>query len=202
MWLGLNSVEFEAVNDLENLPDRAAAIVAATILEAALESRLRAELPDLKIKEKATLLDRMFSGSGPIATFSSQINLGYMLKIYDESAWRDMDRIRGIRNDFAHETGIGSFSVESVRDRCFNLKICDSHFSNTDANPFVTFVESVCPENLRFSVNNLEHKLSDPKQRYLLCIMYYTTFFAAAGFSPSISPDRTTRHTVLRSGPV
>jgi hypothetical protein len=102
-----------------------------------------------------------------------------MLKIYDEQAWRDLDIIRDIRNDFAHRTGIGSFSAASVRDRCENLKACETHFSerNEYEGWFISTAESSnAPLEMQIQIMDLNARLADARQRYLMCIQYYSAY--------------------------
>jgi hypothetical protein len=73
MWTNLSPDETAAINELESLPDRAAGIVGATILESGLGDRLKRETADFVIKERVTLHQRMFNHSGPIGSFSAQI---------------------------------------------------------------------------------------------------------------------------------
>ena len=193
MWVDLNGAELAVVRELEALPDRAAAIVGATILESRLEARLRKELADFTIKEKLTMHDRMFKSSGPLSAFSAQINLGFMLRLYDESAWRDMDRIRNIRNDFAHVTEIGSFNERSVADRCANFRACDTSFFDTDKESHLTCTVGANADvglvgKLELFIHGVTEKLSNPRHRYLLCVMYYTAFLGLPAFLLSARP--------------
>ena len=175
MWVNLTPEEQVALRELDDLSDRAAAIVGATILEARLDERLRHVMRDLAIKSGQTLHDRMFNNSGALATFSARINIAYMCGIYNESVWRDLNLIRDLRNDFAHQTAIGSFKDQSVVARCANLKACELHFRTAQAGDHIMSVdESVDGTTFTFTILGLESKLKDARQRYLLCIMYYT----------------------------
>jgi hypothetical protein len=182
MWVNLKPEEVAAIAELDSLPDRAAGIVGATILESRLGDRLKRETPSFVIKEKNTLHQRMFSHQGPLGTFSARINLGFMLKIYDEQAWRDLDVIRDIRNDFAHTTGIGSFDTASVRNRCANLKVCDSaaHFCEFKSaeGVLISSAESDGFTEMMLHVPDLDARRADPRQRYLLCVKYYAAYLA------------------------
>lgn len=180
MWVNLSLEEAAAIKELQSLPDRAAGIVGATILESRLGERLKKETADLAIKEKITLHERMFHHSGPLGSFSARINLGFMLKIYDEEAWRDLDIIRSVRNDFAHLTGIGSFNTDTVRDRCGNLKACDTRFSDQEKDHPWDISTAYSTNSLEMSMRaeNLEAKRADPRQRYLMCIQYYSAYLS------------------------
>jgi hypothetical protein len=180
MWVNLKPEEVAAIAELDSLPDRAAGIVGATILESRLGDRLKRETPSFVIKEKNTLHQRMFNYRGPLGSFSARIDLGFMLKIYDEQAWRDLDVIRDIRNSFAHATEIGSFNTASVRNRCENLKVCDSaaHFCEfkSDDGVLISTAESANFTEMMLHVPDLDARRADPRQRYLLCVKYYAAY--------------------------
>jgi hypothetical protein len=175
MWVNLTPAEQVALRELDDLSDRAAAIVGATILEARLEERLRHAMCNLTIRSGQTLHDRMFNNSGALATFSGRINIAYMCGIYNESVWRDLNLIRDLRNDFAHQTEIGSFEDQSVAARSANLKACDVHFQNAQAGDRIMAVEETDDGlTFTFAIRDLESQLKDARRRYLLCVMYYT----------------------------
>ncbi len=96
--------------------DRGTALVAAAWLDDALEARLRAAFrPDKAVA------DGLFRPDGPLGSFAARINLGYLLDLIEPTARKDLDRIRGIRNDFAHGRHDLRFATPSVRDRCREL---------------------------------------------------------------------------------
>ena len=96
--------------------DRGTALVAAAWLDDALEARIRAEFrPD-----KGTA-DDLFRPDGGLGSFSARIKLAYLLDLIESTARKDLDRIRGIRNDFAHGRDDLRFTTPSVRDRCRQL---------------------------------------------------------------------------------
>jgi hypothetical protein len=181
MWANLSPEEAAAIKELDALPDRAAGIVGATILESRLGDRLKRETADFLINPTNTLHHRMFTHSGPIGSFSARINLGFMLKIYGEKAWRDLDIIREIRNSFAHITGIRSFDIDSVRDRCANLKACETQFSEHKESDgwLISTAESSdrdIPLEMHMQIPNLNARLANPRERYLMCIQYYSIY--------------------------
>jgi hypothetical protein len=54
MWINLSPAEVIAIKEMESLPDRAAGIVGAAMLDARLAERLKREAPDLVIKSGTT----------------------------------------------------------------------------------------------------------------------------------------------------
>ena len=68
-------------------------------------------------------MDQIFGPNSALGSFSAKINLGYLMGLYSRDAYRELDCIRTIRNDFAHELHINSFDIETIKDRCANLRI-------------------------------------------------------------------------------
>jgi DNA-binding MltR family transcriptional regulator len=96
--------------------DRGCALFAAAYLDAALEELFRASvLEGKKIEEE------LFEGSSPLATFSGRIKLAYYFGFISLQFRFDLESIRKIRNDFAHDPTLLSFDTQSIADRCRNL---------------------------------------------------------------------------------
>jgi DNA-binding MltR family transcriptional regulator len=90
--------------------DRGAALVAAAWVDDALEARLRAAIkPDKK------MVDDLFRADGLLGSFSARTKLAYLLDLIEAAERRDLDIIRGIRNDFAHSRGDLRFTERSIR---------------------------------------------------------------------------------------
>ena len=66
--------------------------------------------------------------------------MAYYLGLISQPCRRDLDIIRGIRNDFAHKLDIGSFSVQTVQDRC-TAPAYSYHEKNED--PKAHFISAV-----------------------------------------------------------
>lgn len=101
-----------------NLSDRALAITAGAFLDDRLESRIRSRM----ISDK-TVVEGMFKKSGPLSSFHSRIELGYLLSLYSDEIRRDLHRVRKIRNDFAHFANPISFEVGHLRDLALAITI-------------------------------------------------------------------------------
>jgi len=103
--------------EFEGESDRACVILAATLLDAALETLLKACL-----SPSISGTDSLFDGSNaPLGTFSARIDLSYRLGLISPQLTRDLHLIRRIRNDFAHNVAGCSFDDTSVRDRILEL---------------------------------------------------------------------------------
>ncbi|UUY07088.1 hypothetical protein LRS11_14775 [Pseudomonas sp. J452] len=99
--------------------DRAAAIVGASYLD----ELLREIILEYLVEDTTKNNKELFSGNGPLSTFSSRINLSYRFGIISENERKMLHGIRGVRNEFAHKLAGASFSDESIRQRSLNLSI-------------------------------------------------------------------------------
>jgi len=99
--------------------ERAAVIVGAAYLDELLTELLTSFMvPDTPKKDK-----EIFSGNGPLSTFSSKINMCWKLGLISDRERNTLHTIRGIRNDFAHKlTGI-SLSDNSVKQKIKAIEI-------------------------------------------------------------------------------
>ena len=96
--------------------DRGCALFAAAYLDAALENLFRSS-----VLEGKKIDEELFEGSSPLATFSGRIKLAYYLGLISAEFRADLETVRKIRNDFAHDATLLSFETQSIADRCRNL---------------------------------------------------------------------------------
>jgi len=167
VWVLNSKEEVLAVQELATISDRAAAIVAAALLENRIERSLKFHLVDHRKNAGASVHLDMFRSSGPLGSFSAKINMGYMIGLYSAGAWKDLDYIREIRNVFAHK--IENRAFDSVSDLCKNITW------------FQQFVfprgtrEAETPQHLSTKMyeEDLQGQLEDPRKRYLLAVRFY-----------------------------
>lgn len=94
----------------------------ALILAANLDNRLRGLLENYFVEQSKGKDNDLFQGNGCLSTFSSRIAISFSSGLLGEDERCDLDIIRKIRNDFAHnECSIG-FASELVSERCNSLK--------------------------------------------------------------------------------
>ncbi|NLS13847.1 hypothetical protein HGP28_13195 [Vibrio sp. SM6] len=97
--------------------DRAAALMSAAYLDEQLKTLLNRKLvDDAKVKE------RILGTSGAIDSFSSRIDLAYLLGLIPKNFRDDLELIRRIRNEFAHTAQKMDFETDAIKSRCFLLK--------------------------------------------------------------------------------
>lgn len=97
--------------------DRGCALMTAAFLESELESLLKEKFLGTD-KE----VEKLFEFNGPLGTFSSKAKLPYALGLISKSTFQDLEIIRNIRNDFAHNYKFIDFSTTSIKDKISNLK--------------------------------------------------------------------------------
>jgi DNA-binding MltR family transcriptional regulator len=103
--------------EIRNETDRASIILAAAMLEQALETLLRPSLVSI-----ASQNDPLFDGAyAPISTFSAKIDLAYRMGLIPANFTRGLHLIRKVRNDFAHNVTGCTFDDASVRSRILEL---------------------------------------------------------------------------------
>jgi mannitol operon repressor len=85
-----------------------------------LEQMLKEILVAFLMKEK--VVDELFEGgNAPLGTFSARAKLAFTLGLISEHEFHDIDLIRRIRNEFAHDMK-ASFLNDGVKSRCGKLK--------------------------------------------------------------------------------
>jgi DNA-binding MltR family transcriptional regulator len=111
---------FEEVADfrfaLNEETDRGCALMAGAFLDQELERLLEAKFVD-----DAAVFKRLVRADGPIGTFSSRIDLAYLLGLIGKRAQQDLHLIRKVRNEFAHKPQPTTFTADAVAARCRNF---------------------------------------------------------------------------------
>lgn len=150
-------------SEMRGLPDRLAAIMAATPLEDGLQDLILVRMVVLSRRDE----DALFAGEGPLSRFASRIKLAFSLGLIGEKTRRDLDRIREIRNAFAHARRHISFLTPEISNIC-------KYFEIIEETPF--------PPPFMFESEDLREQVAKarrayqapkgPKERFLA-----TTFF-------------------------
>ena len=95
--------------------DRGLALICTSYLDEMLRRTIAAFLVDEEIAK--TLLN---GAVAPLGSFSARIKTAYALGLIDKPTMDDFDRLRSVRNTFAHHFDT-SFEVPKVRDLCGQL---------------------------------------------------------------------------------
>ena len=112
---------FDYLNDSD---DRTAAILGGGMLENELALMIMSRFRGLSSREHQELFDR---DGAVLYSFSDKIQLGYALRLYGKEIMDELNRIRRIRNSFAHHLSVRTFSSPQIRRDMDDLE--GAHFS-------------------------------------------------------------------------
>jgi hypothetical protein len=108
------------VEMLSGLDDRPTAIVATSLLENILGIAIAYKFGHFPSDAE---FGNLFTGYGPLATFSARIAISYNLKVTNTDQRHDLTIIKDIRNKFAHNYLPLSFASNEIKTLCLKLKL-------------------------------------------------------------------------------
>jgi hypothetical protein len=104
--------------------------------------------------------------------------------LYSQGARRELDTIRDVRNDFAHELHIG-FDMPSVKDRCANLVLWEKvKLSLGKADDYATSKKLIMKIGTNIGIGDQEIPLVTaarpefPHDRYQAACRFYIAVFS------------------------
>jgi hypothetical protein len=193
-WIIQDADEDQFIKEIHSYPDRVAGIVGATIVDRRLLAAIKARWLNAE-----NIFDELFEGAaGPLGTFSSRIKIGYAIKLYGEEAYKDLNRMRKIRNEFAHGVGAHVFNKQSIRDQANNLTLPNSYPVSTE--PVTVTISENKAALWDMAVSMTKHtfligQLVDPRSKFLRTVeilsalLWYEEYFAkSAGVPPDSLP--------------
>ncbi len=92
----------------------------ALMAAAFLDNKIRILLKSFFL-DRPKIAEELFQSYGPLGTFSSRIDMAFMLGLLTSETYKDLHLIRKIRNDFSHTALPLTFSEESIANRCREL---------------------------------------------------------------------------------
>lgn len=105
-------------NEIKNTTDRSCVIVAAAFIDDMLEMLLKSFLTESSKTDNSDL----FENNGALSTFSSKIKLSYRLGLISPYEYKQIERVRKIRNLFAHQVLVNSLDDDKVRGIVCEMK--------------------------------------------------------------------------------
>jgi hypothetical protein len=96
--------------ELEKQTDRGVGIVAASVVESALQELIQRRL----VSMSNTRLDLLFGRMRPLSSFAAKIELGSALGLYSDRARLLLNMLRDVRNAFAHEMNAIGFDAPEI----------------------------------------------------------------------------------------
>jgi DNA-binding MltR family transcriptional regulator len=101
----------EFLTEFQGETDRAAAVLAAAFADELLKALLSASFVD-----NSRMVQGLLGRDGAAATFSARVALAYAIGLISHDEADDLDRLRRIRNDFAHQLHGLSFGTQRIKD--------------------------------------------------------------------------------------
>jgi len=97
--------------------DRGSALMSAAFIDDKLGQLIESNMVDNKKARES-----IFDNSGALGTFSGKITIAYLMGLIPKKIHDDIQLIRKIRNDFAHNASHVTFETGHIASRCRALK--------------------------------------------------------------------------------
>lgn len=107
------------VDRLQSIDDRAMAIIDSADLERSLERALESRMRPLS---KAEFRNIFVGENAPLVSFSAKTKIAHAFGLIGPRTVSELDKIRTIRNQFAHSPKPISFKTHSVKACCATLE--------------------------------------------------------------------------------
>jgi hypothetical protein len=157
-WMTVSPNVEGALEELKMAGDRAAAIVAAALVEEHLADALCLHRKKRKIEK---------------STFSKKINLGLEVDLFTAKAHCELITIKDVRNLFAHELRVRSFDTPKVNDLVTNLVKHEQAFT-------IEWGGGKGKLTLAFAYKPPDpHPPAGARERYIRSCRFYTAVFSA-----------------------
>lgn len=167
--------ETKAIAELAEANDRSMALIAGVIVEQRL-SRLLEKI----LRNDGAAFKQSVRTYGFLHPFDAKILLGYMLGLYGQQTRNDLDRIRAVRNRFAHDLDADFSGTNSVRDHCRNMTRIDIVFGpakllsiSPDRTGVFTTLDDGTNEGDEFALRLGGIELLTPRGRYCACAQLF-----------------------------
>jgi DNA-binding MltR family transcriptional regulator len=95
------------------------ALIAGSWIEKTLEIGILSKFIKLEDDQRKRLFD--YDHRGPISDFSARIKIAAALDLFGPKTHADLERIRMVRNAFAHSVHLLKFNTKEVADVCNEL---------------------------------------------------------------------------------
>lgn len=151
------------MEDLDRETDRGAALVAAAYLDEVIQQMIRSKLAEDK-NAADVLLDR--------STAFSRMNLARALGLIGPKTYDALDRIRIIRNHFAHSRTNLTFNAETISKECGTLTLFELSQHTSIQTPRGRFISqcAILANYLLVRAHGVEHLPagSDPPKHHVV----------------------------------
>ena len=166
------------VAEMQGMHDRAVGVLAATLVEDALEHLMLARMTKLTRDEYQAL----FQGTSPLSTFSARIRVSRAFKVIGKAQMLDMALIKDIRNVFAHSRLPISFQTREISERVQKIGIIKTFIQ---AGALLKMMGNDLAEEANFA----SFDQRDPRIRYILSCALYDQMLRLSPHDPDFDED-------------
>lgn len=106
-----------ALSEISTQNERGAAIIGAALVEKYLTLVIAHRFVELAETEQ----NRLFEGSGPLATFAAKIQIGFAMGIFGRNIRNDLTIVHNIRDGFVHAPDPLAFESDEIAVQCAQL---------------------------------------------------------------------------------
>jgi DNA-binding MltR family transcriptional regulator len=149
--------------------DRGCILIGASVLDDVLCELLKKRLAKSDHVAKQAM-EPLFSGMGPLSSFSARIKLAYCLGLIGKWEFEDLERIRKVRNKAAHEYTAKSFAdneIIQITQRLAGANHAVSAMKKLEG----TEAEAGSP-NQESAARSCNRELSKERLRFQLTVVY------------------------------
>jgi hypothetical protein len=111
--------------------DYAIAIIGASLIERALEAAILSRFMPLEIKDRNWMFS--FRQKGPLADLGARSRFGLALGLFGQPTFEDLEKIRTVRNLFAHSPSLRKFSEKPIARACNRFNVTEFVFRHEPA---------------------------------------------------------------------
>lgn len=127
-----------ALERMEKDSDRAVGLVGGAFVDDELALCLRRHLLASSAEHRDRAKNLMHS-SGALGAFSTRIDLAWLIGIYGKEAWKNLVRVKDVRNAFAHKVESHAFDNSEVQGLCANLRFVEKFLRKNGDHYELTF---------------------------------------------------------------
>jgi hypothetical protein len=108
--------------------DYAVAIIGASLIERALQAAILSRLVPLGEDDRNRVFN--FEQKGPLADMAARNRMGAALGLYGPDTFKDLEKIRAVRNLFAHAPTLLGFDNKEIAQACLNFNLLEFVFKH------------------------------------------------------------------------
>jgi hypothetical protein len=150
------------IKSLESVEARSATLVLSSLVDAYLELAIRSCFVPLN-ETQVGIIFRY--ATAPLSSFSSKISIGHALGIFNKDFEKQLNKLRDIRNAFAHSIIPIDFTNETIAKECNKLDVGSLvapqgfEFVDIDDTPkarFLAFGQHACVHLMKYLMSKID----------------------------------------------